>query len=512
MTDQPAAPAGPPRDLPGLFKAADEALKRSEAARAETLYRLFLARANPVDDAHPVALAKGRLAQINGMRGEYLAAEPLFREAIDLLHRLGQRADEAITRYNLAAMLVQIERVPEAVELMEQVVQIDEEISHPDLHSDRATLESYRARLGGDGPPGEPAFSLNPTPPPQDDLLNLIVTFVNTENWDAARAFVEANMRLLDPAVDHQFEGLIGAAQAQGNLEMAHHLQIHRSLISIAQSEGIEAAFQTMMAGPDEAVIAALKGFVNAEDWDASRKVLERNPLLLSSQAETTLQGYIQAALAEGQEDLAYHLSIHLDVLQSAKEVGYDEAFRRIDTPPDEDIARQIAEMLNQPDMAARQTYLTAHPDLISPEADNTFEALVQAALAIGENNRATQITALRDIVRAARATSVEEAFSRAVPVPSDAADEEPVDSMVVVSVVAHNTIAVMTQRPDQRDDWLTNLQALRDEARGLGDVQMVALLDGIERLLNGDNPKFIDVAALTAEYRAAWDQIVAAL
>lgn len=503
MPDQATLP--PLHDLPALFTSADEALKRGEQARAETLFRLFVARADSGLNGREVAIARSRLAQIAAMRGQYDEARPLFTEAIEMLAWGDYPAEEAITRYNFAQMLFKLDLFPEAVEQMEAVVALDERSEHPDLDDDRATLEQFRARLTG--APNE----VRRLAEPDADLMKLIAAFVNAPDWEASKALVTAEPRLLDPAIDHQFEGLISAAQAQQNLQMAHHLQIHRNLLNNARGMGIEAAFRLISEQPDEALLTALSAFVGAEDWAASRRVLEANPMLLSTQAESLMEQSIQSYLSQDDQDTAYHLSMHLAVLRSAREVGYAEAFRRIDSMPSEELASIIAGFANCIDNGARKLYLEMHPELLTDECDDTFEILVQAAQAMGDNPRAALLSQLRDLTRVARVAGMDEAFIRAAPLPSDSDESEEVDAMVVVSVVAHNTLAVMKAQPEKRDAWLENISLLHAEAARLGDAQMLALLDAVEAVLRGRNPATVN-PDLQLEYKAAWDQIVSGL
>ncbi|GAB4480834.1 MAG: hypothetical protein Kow00124_27950 [Anaerolineae bacterium] len=487
MTD--TAGSGSGGGLEALYARAEDALRAGDLAKAETLYRLFLARAG--DDTPPgyVAMATARLAQVHAQQGRYDEAAPLFAQAIDLMQQAGDSAAESVATYNFAAMRHQQGRIADAVALMERVVSLDEAIGHPDLESDRATLTRYRADLE--------------LPPPDTEAINLIAAFINAPNWDASRRVLEAHPELLEPHFDRQIRGLIEAARIQ-NPELARHLIRHRELLEHAREQGIDAAFEAVTRPPDEALVNALLDFLRGEDWPASRRVLEANPMLLSEEAHRLLEGLIQEAVQGGDSELAYHLSVHLDLLRTAAEVGYEEAFRRLEIPPDENLARLIAEMIGAGELSEVRAMLETHPELLSDEADNTFDALIQAALALADRDRAQKLIEYRDLVRVARRSGIEPTLNA---LEAQQESDEAVLDIVVVGVVAHNTIAVLTLQPDKLDDWLATVTQIRAEALEMGDASMVGLLDAVERLLRGEPFEAIQ-PALGEVYAAGWDQI----
>ncbi len=500
MTDTAGSGAG--GGLEALYARAEDALRAGDLAKAETLYRMVLARAG--DDAPPghVAMATARLAQVHAQQGRHDEAAPLFEQAIDLIRQAGDPAAESVATYNFAAMRYQQGRVADAVALMERVVSLDEAIGHPDLESDRATLARYRAALAQPGPD-----LLDPLPPPDAAAIDVIAAFINAPDWEASRAVLEAHPELMEPHFDRQMRGLIEAARLQ-NPELARHLIMHRELLERAREQGIDAAFEAATRPPDEALVNALLDFLRGEDWPASRRVLEAHPMLLSEEAHRLLEELIQEAVTGGDSELAYHLSVHLDLLRTAAEVGYEEAFRRLDIPPDEGLAYLIAEMMGADDLSAVRAVLETHPELLSDDADNTFDALIQAALALGDRGRAQKLIEYRDLVRVARRSGIEPTFN-AVEAQQDT--DEVVLDIVVVGVVAHNTIAVLTAQPDKRDDWLDTVNQLRAEALEMGDTGMAGLLDAVERLLHGEPFEGIQ-PALEEVYAAGWEQIGAGL
>lgn len=334
------------------------------------------------------------------------------------------------------------------------------------------------------------------------------MTYINAADWDTARAIVEEHPELMSVEALTHINQMLEVAEAENNLQLAHHVVLRRNTLREAQERGLSAAFAQVMEAPDEALIDVVVAFVNADGWEASRKVLESNPMLMSPQAERAMDNFIQQALQEDRTDLAYQLSMHLDVLRSAKEVGYDEAFDRINRPPDEAMAKLIAEFVNVGDLQAARAFINEHPELLTNEGDATFDVLVQAALAAGEANQSKILTAYRDLLRAGRRMGVDAAFEH---IEQAQVEDDPARAEVVVQVVVQNTVGVLLAEPAGREAWAAEIAELRVEAERIGDVQMAALTAAVGRLLAGE--KIVEITpALAGNYAAGWAQITAAL
>ena len=63
------------------------------------------------------------------------------------MREVGDRAGEAVTRYNIAMVHRGAGRLVEAVAELELVVALDAAVQHPDLEADTAMLEQVRAEL-----------------------------------------------------------------------------------------------------------------------------------------------------------------------------------------------------------------------------------------------------------------------------------------------------------------------------------------------------------------------------
>ena len=67
-----------------------------------------------------------------------------YNQALPLQREVGDRAGEAVTRYNIAMIHRGSGRLDDAVRELEVVVELDRQVEHPDLESDTAMLEQCR--------------------------------------------------------------------------------------------------------------------------------------------------------------------------------------------------------------------------------------------------------------------------------------------------------------------------------------------------------------------------------
>jgi len=114
-------------------------------------YNLALPLSRQVGDRGGEATTLTNLGGVYADLGEKQEALRYYNLALPLCRQVGDRWGESVTRYNLAMVYEHLGQLAEAVAELEQVVALDEATSHPDLASDRATLERVRARLGQAG-------------------------------------------------------------------------------------------------------------------------------------------------------------------------------------------------------------------------------------------------------------------------------------------------------------------------------------------------------------------------
>lgn len=71
----------------------------------------------------------------------------------------------------------------------------------------------------------------------------------------------------------------------------------------------------------------ALERFVNADDWDEDRTIVEQNPALLTDQAQQLLAENISDYRLADRNDIADYLEEHRQLLLRSREIGIAQAF-----------------------------------------------------------------------------------------------------------------------------------------------------------------------------------------
>ena len=87
---------------------------------------------------------------VYAQRGDGDSALHHYQQALPILRQVGDRAVEAVTRYNIAMRLREAGRLGQAVAELEIVVELDRAVQHPDLDTDTEMLQQVRAELAAE--------------------------------------------------------------------------------------------------------------------------------------------------------------------------------------------------------------------------------------------------------------------------------------------------------------------------------------------------------------------------
>jgi len=119
---------------------------KGEWERAIGYYERSLAIWEKVGDEHGMAPTLNNLGLVYQDKGEWERAIGYYERSLAIWEKVGDKMGAATAMYNIALLYEDMERYDEAVELLERVVEIDERVGHPDLESDRETLERVRKK------------------------------------------------------------------------------------------------------------------------------------------------------------------------------------------------------------------------------------------------------------------------------------------------------------------------------------------------------------------------------
>uniref|UniRef100_UPI003D7031EC tetratricopeptide repeat protein n=1 Tax=Micromonospora haikouensis TaxID=686309 RepID=UPI003D7031EC len=76
--------------------------------------------------------------------GDRTRALDHYHQALPIAREVGDRAGEAVTRYNIAMLHRADGDLDQAIQELEHVVELDRQVDHPDLEADTAVLEQLR--------------------------------------------------------------------------------------------------------------------------------------------------------------------------------------------------------------------------------------------------------------------------------------------------------------------------------------------------------------------------------
>ena len=84
--------------------------------------------------------------------GEPQRALEYYGQALPIMREVGNRAGEAVTRYNVAMIHRAEGELGRAVAELERVVELDRQVGHPDLQSDTEMLRRVRQEQASSDP------------------------------------------------------------------------------------------------------------------------------------------------------------------------------------------------------------------------------------------------------------------------------------------------------------------------------------------------------------------------
>jgi hypothetical protein len=247
----------------------------------------------------------------------------------------------------------------------------------------------------------------------------------------------------------------------------------------------------------------AIEAFVDADSWDASRKVVEANrELLLGPEVEAIFEQNLAQARRAGDERAMAYLRRHLDLLRACRNDGIEAAFatvqqeQEVDLPFDPELIPQsVAALRGTPQ--DRLAHLQRIAPLLEQAEDTGLRALlsvIQAALVGGD---------LAELGRGL--TGVYTQVWHTITVAVSGEDT----GVAMLSTIASNTLAVLGPMPERRSEWRSTLVSLRNQATVQGDRPLIAFLDAVLGLLDaGGNPTGLG-QGFAGVYAAVWLGIV---
>jgi len=308
-------------------------------------------------------------------------------------------------------------------------------------------------------------------------------------------------------ALNNAILALLDSQPADLRADTAYHALWQKILNGVAQGglpdEDEEADLEVAQR------MAAINAFVGANNWAASRRVVEeQKKILLTAAAEQIFLENIARARTSGDSRSSAYLQQHLDLLLACRRIGIDAAFDALEAEAtvvdnEEDIQLPFDPVLIGQTVAALRGSpqdRIAHLPVLLPLAAQTdgpalkaFYNAVQMALVGGD---------LREVGRSL--TGIYAQVWQAIV--ANVSREAPVD---LLDVLVQNTLAVLGPAQAQRGQWQDELAQLHRRAAAEGARGLADLVEAIQALLADEGRAAGVGAGLEEPFAAVWRRIV---
>jgi tetratricopeptide (TPR) repeat protein len=366
--------------------------------RALELYEQALPLTRAVGNRAGEAATLNNMALVYQATGQPQRALELFEQALPLMRAVGDRAGESTTRSNIAMLLYRhFNRQQEAITSMERAIAILVEAGLPQdaagqkVDDLRSVLQIMRTGkpLGGQGG----SSSTMPADQIQQIVSNTVAVMTTMPGRRAQwrevveKALQDAQQRGADLQIEADFfTAVLAILDGEASALPADH-PYAQAVVAI--QSGIAAGGPPSI-GVSEEIVQAVRAFVNAEDWDASRQVVEaKQALLFEPEVEALFEQNIERAKADGDERAVRLLEQHLAVLRACKQRGIAQTFEQLAATQEEAlpfdaelIPRSIAALLGGPqEKMAHAQYLATLSASTTDEALKALLNTIQLAL-----------------------------------------------------------------------------------------------------------------------------------
>jgi tetratricopeptide (TPR) repeat protein len=473
------------------------------------------------------------MADVLRQMGKPQEAMALYQESLATIQALGDVREIAVTQANFGQFLLQEGETSAAIELLwSAYLALDGAGYEADAVTMRNLLAAVKTQtlgtarfdaiwaeaVGREQPAWLAAVAPHDRhhlPPDQQAMLAAntvaVLTTVPDKRAEWRNVVADASARMASDsmgdlaALNNAILALLDGQPADLHADNAYHALWQQILNGVAQGG---------LPDENEAAqrMAAINAFVEANNWAASRRVVEeQKKILLTAAAEQIFLENIARARTSGDNRFSAYLQQHLDLLLACRRIGIDAAFDALEAEAtvidnEEDIHLPFDPALISQTVAALRGSpqdRIGHLQVLLPLAAQTddpalkaFYNAVQMALVGGD---------LREAGRSL--TGIYAQVWQAIV--ANVSDEAPVD---LLDVLVQNTLAVLGPAQAQRGQWQDELAQLQrraaaDGARGLAD-----LVEAIQALLAADGRAAGLGAGLEEPFAAVWRRIVEGL
>ncbi|MFL5658568.1 MAG: tetratricopeptide repeat protein [Ktedonobacteraceae bacterium] len=437
----------------------DLLVEQGHLQEALVFYERSLLIFKELDYAGDIADTQKALASTLLKKGRLQEALALYKEALYIDQELGNMSDVSITQQAIAVVLVRQGRLQEALTLYEQALSNLQELG--DMHGVAVIQANFSQLLFQQG----------------EHPRALLMA------WEAYTSLRQHGFSYDAQLMQQLLISIKGQVLGPEKFDM-----LWKQVMSEPQPDWLRDV-QASSAGSITSSVSgetmqAVRDFVNADDWDATRQVLEAQQVLLfQSEVEALFEQNITQARSAGEERTVRMLELHLALLRECKANGIAPAFAK------------LAALLGGPqEKMEHMQYLAA---IANESTDEDLKALINTIqLALFSKDLSQFGRDLKGVYR--------QAWEAIVATVEDGGVDPDTFNTII-----NNTLAVLGPASNQRSEWRNNLVQARNSATAGGNRNMVALLDAVIALLDAGGNAADLGAGLKDIYAQTWQAIV---
>ncbi len=526
---------GDPREVAMTQHAmADVLRQQGKPQEAMTLYEQSLRTFQELGDVRSVAVTQHAMANVLRQQGKPQEAMTLYEQSLRTSQELGDPREVAITQGNLCQLLLQQGEYDQALLIAWEAYR---SLSRNHYTRDAQLMQRLLISIKGETLDPE-RFDMiwkqvisEPQPPWLRDVQASVPDEQDRLSAETLK-FVSSNtiaVMTQMPEELAEWRGTIDEALNQAQItHLAYEVEFFTAILALLDgqvptlpgehpyADALHEIQEVIAAGGpqnedssvdvSDEMVQAVHDFVNAEDWDATRRVVEaQRAVLFRPEVEAFFEQTIAQAKVAGEQHTFEVLEQHLALLRDCKEIGIAEALEQLETAQEDDlpfdeelIPRSIAALLGGPqEKLAHAQYLTAQT---TQATDDHLKALINTIqLALFSSDLSQLGRELQGVYRQAWEGIV-------IGVETGGVDPRLFD------MITNNTLAVLGPTSNRRSEWRNDLVEMRNVAIAQGARHLLTLFDAVIGLLDaGGNPTDLG-EGLTGVYEKTWQNLLGQL
>jgi Tfp pilus assembly protein PilF len=510
---------------------ADVLSQQGKLQEAMALYEQSLRTMRELGDLREVAVTQSAMADVLSQQGKAQEAIAFYEQSLRTKRELGDLRVVAVTQANFCQLLLQQGEHDRALPMAWEAYT---SLSRNHYTHDAQIMQELLISIKGEAL-GSEQFDMiwkQVIGEPQPSWLRSVQTRVLDEQDRLSTGslnvmvFNTAAVMTLMPEKLAEWRETMGEALKQAqNTHQSHDVEFFTAILALLDGQAptlpeehpYADAFHEIQEGiasggpqdegisvdVSEEMMQAVRDFVNADDWDATRQVVEAQQVLLFRPEVVALfEWNVAQARAAGEQRTVTVLEQHLALLRNCKEIGIAEAFEQLEAVQEDDllfdvelIPRSIAALLGGPqEKLAHAQYLTAQT---AQAADDNLKALINTIqLALFSSDLSQLGRDLHGVYHQAWETIV-------VGVETGGVDPR------LFEMITSNTLAMLGPASNRRSEWRNSLVEMRNAAMAQGARHFVMLLDAVIGLLDAGGNLAGLGEGLTGVYAKTWQKIV---